>query len=199
MKAKRLYYILVAACVLMVGTLFGVGYGANRLLSQQATKLSKLRADSAAASQQQSSIVKDKQDIAKYSELNTIAESVVPQDKDQAEAVREIVNLASASGISSLSSITFPTSTLGATGTGATTTNLTQLTPVKGIPGVFNLQITISQAATNTVPYNDFLSFLGGLEQNRRTAEVDSITVQPDPKTLGYVSFTLVVNEFIKP
>jgi len=78
----------------------------------------------------------------------------VPQDKNQAEAVREIVNLAAANGVT-LASITFPTSSLGTTVAGpwyycrltpapAATTpvasssqnaNLTQLTPVKDIPG----------------------------------------------------------------
>jgi len=197
-KAKKVYYFLVGCSCLMVLSLFGVGYGANHLLGQQAHKLSKLRADSDAATQQQTQLVADKKDIAKYSELNTIAESVVPQDKDQAEAVRQIVNIASASGISNLSSITFPASTLGAT-VGAGKPGLTQLLPVKGINGVYNLQITITQGADTTVPYHDFLAFLSGLEHNRRTAQVTSITVAPDTKQAGNVSFNLVVDEFIKP
>lgn len=199
MKAKQLYFLLVALCCVGVIALLSVGYGANKLLGRQAHKLSDLRADNGAAELQQSSLLEDKKDIAKYSELNTIAESVVPQDKDQAEAVRQIVNIAAASGIPDLSSITFPTSTLGVTTSGAPQPNLTQLTPVQGISGVYNLQITVSQAASNTVPYSSFLSFLTGLEQNRRTAQVTSITAQPDPKQPNNVSFTLVINEFIKP
>ena len=198
MKAKQLYYVLVASCCLGILLLFGIGYGANVLLGQQAHKLSSLRADSDAAQLRQSSIIKDKKDIVKYSELNTIAESVAPQDKDSAEAVRQIVDLASANGIS-LSSIAFPASTLGITAAGAAKPSLTQLTPVQGVTGVYNLQITISQAASTSVPYNSFLAFLTGLEQNRRTAEVTSITVQPDPKQPSNVSFTMTVNEFIKP
>jgi len=199
MKAKQLYFVLISCCIISFLCLIGVGYGANKLLGQQAQKLSKLRADSAAASLQESSIVADKADIKKYRELNTIAESVVPQDKDQAEAVQEIVNVAANSGISNLSSITFPSSTLGATTSGAPKPGLTQLTPVTGISGVYNFQITITQLASNTVPYSSFLSFLTGLEQNRRTAEVTGITVQPDAKQPNNVSFTLIVNEFIKP
>lgn len=199
MKARQLYYLLVAAGAVIVFSLFGVSYGANKLLGQQARKLSGLRADSQAADLEQSSILQDKKDIATYSPLNTVAESVVPQDKDQAQAVRQIVNLANASGITSLSSITFPTSTLGTTTSGAPKPGLTQLTPVQGINGVYNLQITISQSAGSSVPYSDFLAFLGSLEQNRRTAQVTSITVQPDVQRPNNVSFTLVVNEFIKP
>ncbi len=199
MKAKQLYFVLLSCCCLAVIALFGVAYGANKLLSQQASKLSTLRADSDAASQEQISLEQDKKDITKYSELNVIAKSVVPQDKDQAQAVQEIVKIANNSGIQDLSSITFPTSTLGVTTSGAAKAGATQLTPVQGISGVFNLQITITQSASDSVPYNNFLAFLTGLEQNRRTAQVASITVVPDAQRPSNVSFTLAVNEFLKP
>lgn len=198
MKAKQLYYILFGSCCLAALALVGAAYEANSVLAGQASKLSQLRARSVTLSAQQSALIQDKKDIAKYSELNTIAESVVPQDKDQAGAVRQIVNIAAANNIK-LSSITFSASTLGQTTSGVSAPSLTQLSPVKGIPGVYNLQITITQNSTASVPYNSFLSFLSGLEQNRRTAEVTSITVTPDSKQPNNVSFTLVVNEFIKP
>lgn len=148
---------------------------------------------------QQVQLTKVKKDIATYSELNTIAKSVVPQDKDQAEAVREIVNLAAQSGIPKLSSIAFPPSTLGGGAATKKTGALTQVTPVKGIPGVYDLQITVTQANTDLVPYGNFIAFLSRLEQNRRTAQVSSINVQPDQKSPGKISFTLVIDEFIKP
>ena len=213
MNSKKLYYILVGVLVLCgLGLVFGARE-ANSLLEAQSQKLVSLKASDQATAEQKTQLTQDKKDIATYSDLNTIAKSVVPQDKDQAEAVREIVNLASASGISQLSSITFPPSTLGATtpssasaGTSTTTTKsanpkaITQVTPVKDIPGVYDLQITVSQASgKDEVSYGSFLSFLQKLEQNRRTAEVSSITVQPDSKDPNLVSFTLVIDEFIKP
>lgn len=199
MKAKQLYFLLIGCGFLAACAFFAVAFGADKLLGQQANKLSTLRALSDAAQAQQNSLLQDKKDIAKYSDLNTIAASIVPQDKDQAQAVQQIVDIAAASGIAKLSSITFPASTLGVTGAGSSKPNLTQLTPVQGIGGIYNLTITITQSASDTVPYNNFLSFLSGLEKNRRTAEVTSVTVQPDPKNPGQVSFTLIINEFIKP
>jgi len=199
-KAKQLYFVLSTALILLLGGFFGVAYGANKLMGAQADKLAKLRGDSAALDALQTSLVKNKRDITKYSDLNTIAETVVPQDKDQAEAVREIVNLATQSGIAKLSSITFPTSTLGASiVTPTTNQNLTQLTPVKGMPGVYELQITVTLAAADEVPYSQFITFLSKLEQNRRTAQVSTISVVPDPLSPNKVSFTLGINEFIKP
>jgi len=109
------------------------------------------------------------------------------------------VNIAAASGIPALTSISFPASTLGITTSGSPKPNLTQLTPVTGTSGVYNLEITVTQGNTNSVPYTDFLNFLSGLEQNRRTAEVTSISIEPDATNPSNVSFTLIINEFIKP
>jgi hypothetical protein len=199
MKAKQLYIVLISLlCLLGVG-LFGLAYGTNKLLSSQATKLSTLRADSDVLDTLQSTLARNKKDIVKYGELNTIAETVVPQDKDQAEAVREIVNLAAQSGISKLSSITFPSSTLGTLGGPKVNPNLTQLTPVIGMPGVYLLQITVTQDSSTRVSYGSFISFLQKLEQNRRTAQVSAITVTPDQIHHDQVGFTLVINEYIKP
>jgi hypothetical protein len=201
-KAKQLYYMLIAGCCVAFVALIGIAFGANKLLSQRADKLSALRALNNAAEQQQTSLLQDKMDIAKYGNLNTIAASIVPQDKDQAEAVRQIVNIATANGIPQLTSISFPASTLGVTSSGNPRPNLTQLIPVNGINGVYNLQITVGLQATNTtstVPYTSFLNFLSGLEQNRRTAQVTSVSISPGPKNPNNVSFTLVINEFIKP
>ncbi|HSX15952.1 MAG TPA: hypothetical protein VLF40_04130 [Candidatus Saccharimonadales bacterium] len=206
MKAKQLYIVLIVSSVLAVAGFFGIGYGANTLMQSQANKLSKLRADSAALSDQEVALAKNKQDIAKYGDLNKIAQSIVPQDKDQAEAVREIVNLAAQSGIGKLSSITFPNSTLGAVsggatvkGTGSSNPNLTQLLPVTGINGVYTLKITVTQLQSDQVPYSQFTTFLTKLEQNRRTAQVSNITIQPDGSNPNMVAFVLIINEYIKP
>lgn len=199
MRAKQLYFVLLTVFVLLLAGFAGVGYETDTFLSKRADKLSKLRADSEVLSTLQDTLAKNKQDIAKYSELNQIAETVVPQDKDQAEAVQEIVNLASASGISKLSSITFPSSTLGTTATGSSKNpNLTQLTPVKGISGVYNLQITVTQDSGAGTTYDQFLTFLSKLEQNRRTAQVTGISIQPTAGS-NTVAFTLILNEYIKP
>jgi hypothetical protein len=201
MDSKKLYFILLGVLVLLGIGMIASAKEANTLLERQSHTLVSLKANDQQTNEQKSQLAQDKKDIANYSDLNTIAQSVVPQDKDQAEAVQQIVNLASASGIPQLSSITFPPSTLGGTvpSTVKTPNGLTQVTPVKDIPGVYDLEITVTQASTSEVPYNNFISFLQRLEQNRRTAEVTSITVQPDQKNPTMISFTLIIDEFIKP
>jgi hypothetical protein len=199
MNSKRLYYgLIIVLALLGIGILFSARE-ANTLLKNQSNTLVSLKANKQAADDQKTQLIQDKKDISTYSDLNTIAQSIVPQDKDQAEAVREIVDLANQSGISQLSSITFPPSTLGGTTAVKTPNGLTQVTPVTNIPGVYDLQITVTQGSLTPIPYNDFITFLTKLEQNRRTAQVSSISITPDGKNPNMIAFTLVIDEFIKP
>src|ERR1700761_9564426 len=109
--SKRLYFILITLIgLLLIGLLAGA-YGANKLLTVRATKLTNLKAESQALSQEQLSLASAKKEVKTYADLQKIAQSIVPEDKDQAEAVREIVNIASANSIS-LGAINFPASTL---------------------------------------------------------------------------------------
>ena len=212
MNSKRVYFVMLAAIgLLFLGLLAGT-YGINLLLQKDATTLTSTKAQYATLSAQQQGLAAAKKQVAKYADLEKIAQTIVPQDKDQAAAVREIANLATESGIKQLSSISFHASTLGTptsvAPTGSTTTpapvssnssGLTQLTPVIGLPGVYQLPITITQTADNHVTYAQFYDFLTRLEQNRRTAQVSAVTLQPDPINPGNVAFTLILNEFIKP
>lgn len=199
MNSKKLSGILVGLLVLVSIGLLASVYAANSMLSGKSDELVMLKAKKEAMKQQEAQLLKAKKDIETYRELNEIAKSVVPQDKNQAKTVSEIVSLASQSGIPRLSSVAFPPSTLGGTKQIKTPQGLTQVAPVKGIPGVYNLQITITQSNTDPVPYNGFITFLSKLERNRRTAQVSSINIQPDPERPDMVSFTLVIDEFIKP
>lgn len=210
MNSKRMYFVLLGLVGLFLVGLVGGTLGVNKLLQAKSKELVNLKLQSQVVASQQISLVNAKKQVAKYAPLEQIAKTVVPQDKDQAEAVLEITKLAKESGISQLTSVTFPQSTLGGpAGTTQTTTPapaanssknaLTQLTPVKGISGVYQLQITIQQSSDNAIGYNQFITFLSKLEQNRRTAQVSSITLLPDSKNPSLVAFTLVINEFIKP
>ena len=217
MTSKRLYFLLSGLIgLLFIGLIAGT-YGANSLLSSQANTLTGLKAKSLALAQEQSSLNKAKKDIQTYSGLNQIAKSVVPQDKDQAEAVREIVNIAAQYNVS-LAAINFPASTLGANATAPASAapasasatapaaskstsagSLSQLQPVKNIPGVYQLPITVVGDPNKPVPYNQFVSFLSAMEHNRRTAQVSTITIQPNASNRNLLTFSLNLNEYIKP
>src|ERR1043166_9560206 len=130
MNAKKLYIGLTGLLILLGVGLFSAAYKARGVLHDTSDTLTALKAEAQATAVQKSQLARNKQDIVAYSGLNNIAKSVVPRDKDQAEATREIVNLAAQSGIARLSSITFPPSTLGAKAKVKSGGSLTQVTPV---------------------------------------------------------------------
>lgn len=193
MTAKRVHMLLWATFgVLLIG-LLGTTYGVSKMLQSKSNQLATSRAQATQLINQQTGLAKSKRDIARYADLEKITKAIVPQDKDQAQAVREITNIASANDIA-LTTISFPSSTLG-----STKPSLSQLTPVANIPGVYNLQITIGNNANNTVTFNQLDAFLRGLENNRRTAAVSSLSIQPQPSSANRLTFTLIINTYIKP
>ncbi len=202
MNSQRMSYVMIASLVVLTLGIIGCTYMANSMLETRAKILSDLKVKDEVLNQEKISLIKAKKDVATYTPLEKIAETIVPQDKDQAQTIREIVNIAAASGITP-SSITFPNSNLAGTSstltTPSTSKGITQLTPVKGTADLYVLPITISQSATNPVSYTRFVTFLSNLEQNRRTAQVSNISLQPDAKDRTQLSFTLIVNQYIKP
>ncbi len=198
--SRRVHYFLIGCLVALGLATFGGTYFASTLLATQSKRLTALKLESAVLDRQQTDLNKAKKEIEKYEPLQKIAQAIVPQDKDQAQSVREIVKIAAKNRIQ-LSDISFPASTLGQSGASRSTSSsqLTQLKPLPGIPGVYNLEITIQQDKNSPVAYSNFISFLTDLENNRRTAQVSSINLEPSPEDSAKLTFTLVVQEYIKP
>jgi hypothetical protein len=206
MTPRRFFFIMVGLLSLFIILIFGGTFAGNSLLQNKSKKLLELKAQNKAIEEQQVSLIQAKKDIEKYAPLNEITRSIVPQDKDQAKTVREINKIAEDNGIA-LKEIRFTTSTLGQAApkaaegsTGSTPTStapaITQVRPVEGITGVYSLEITISPA--RSVSYESFLRFLEGLEQNRRTAHVAKVAINPS-KVDNSLTFTLTLNAYVKP
>lgn len=210
MNAKKVFYGLLAISFVFLGLIIGTAILGDVLFKKQSEELSELKAKNEALDQQSSGLIKAKQDIEQYNDLNETVKKIVPQDKDQAKTIREINRIAVESGVT-LSQISFDTSTLGdkkpaaldpTTGEALPSPSqsqvLTQVVPVTGIPGVFSLGITVQNDENNLVPYERFLTFLEKLESNRRTAHVEQIKVTPTDDGQS-VSFSLVLNAYVKP
>ncbi len=208
MNSKRLFYTLCIMLVLLGAASLGVVIFGNSYIKQQTQHIVALKAESLALDEQSRSLVQAKKDIEKYEELERISKSIVPQEKDQARTVREIIALAEQSGVS-ISSVTFPSSNLGqptarpaTPATGSSTppaSATTQVKPVEGIPNVYQLEISIQSDAAKPVPYQSMLIFLSKLEQNRRTAHITNLSVTPHNNDRNRVTFNLTVNAYIKP
>ena len=197
MSSKQTFWVLIGVLAILTAGLFGATYGANKLVASKSQTLKDQRLQTKTLDAESTALTHAKTDIAKYQNLADIAKSIVPQDKDQAQTVREIVKIAAAQGIQ-IGSVTFPTSSLG-NGTGNANVDKSQLQPVPGIPGVYYLQLTVQSSSGSSVPSSKFLAFLNALERNRRTALVSAITLTPDSKNTNNVGFTLTLDEYIKP
>ncbi len=211
MSAKRTFYLMCGALVILIFAIFGSAYGTQSLLQKQSSQLTGLKARVDALNQQQISLKKAKKDIAKYTDLYNISKVIVPENKDQVQAVRQIVKLADDNHIV-LDAINFPASTLGtstaavapadAKGTSATSgakPSLSQLTAVPKIPGVYVLQLTVTSSPNKLATYTELISFLSALENNRQTALVSNINIQPNQQNHNLFSFNLTLDTYIKP
>lgn len=210
MNNKRFFFVMVAITVLVAGAGVGAIFYGNLALKKQSDQLVNLKLQNQILDEQQTALKKASKDIAKYSDLEDIAKAIVPQDKDEAKVVREIVNIANGAGIS-IATISFPTSTLGAapaaspnsssTSKTSTTTSISQAKPVDGLPGVYQVLIDIQSVNQSPKSYDNFLKFLEGLENNRRTAQVATIQISPKIQNKSIVSYDydLGINVYVKP
>ncbi len=205
MTAKKLFYGLVGSIGLLVVIIGLTVFYGNQMLIKQNNKLAEAKVQVANLDLVQSSLVTAKRDIEQYSTIEQIAKTVVPQEKDQAKTVREIVKIANELGIS-ISSIGFASSSLGTTGKATTpaaasagnTSTTTQTEKVEGLTGVEKLPITVTSDSNKPVSYKSFLLFLERLEQNRRTSQVADVNIQPNADNRNFINFSLKLNAYIK-
>jgi len=207
MNSRRAYQImLVSSALLAILLVVSVWLGTS-ILRSSADKLQEAKVNSDVVSLQENSLAQANNDIEKYSELAELSNRIIPQEKDQARTVREIINIANQSDIS-ITSITFPASNLGAAqpapqaGSDGVAVqqapSITQAKPVAGIPGLLELAITV-QVTDNPVTYNQLISFLDNLEQNRRTSQVQGVNITPDANDRSKITFNISLAVFIKP
>ncbi len=216
LNSKNLRLVMMGTLTLLVIIFFVITSSGLSLISAKSKSLVDLKAKSQSTDNELLNLEQSKRDVEKYAYFKDVAKTVIPSDKNQAESVLEIFQMASASGLS-LQSITFPVSNLGLRATTTTTTTpqdatsasstasvLTQAKPVADIPGLYSLELTISPESGPLVPaalqitYPKMLDFLSRIENNRHTAQITQVIVQPPTKTQS-LSFTLTVNIFIKP
>lgn len=210
MTSKKVYFVMLGVNVLLALAIIGTVVAGDQLLKKQSDAMIAQKLENAVLEKEQVSLIQAKQDLERYSELQKISKQIVPQEKDQAITIREIVSLANRSGIR-IGSIGFPSSTLGNAQKKAVTTtegndkpaatvpDITQAKPVVGIKGLLELPITVTSDPTSPSTYNQLITFLSSLENNRRTAQVSQISIQPDAKNPSLLGFTLTLTVYIKP
>lgn len=221
LDSKNMRLVLLGSlglCALLFMAILFIGLS---FLGKESQQMVDLKVKSQTADAQLTNLESAKKQVEKYSFFKDVANTVIPNDKDQATAVLEVTNIAQEVGIN-IQSITFPASTLGLTTgtTSATTTQqdatsssaapkaISQAKPVQGIPGLYSLQLTITPESDAKTPpdkiitYNKMLDFLHRIENNRHTAQITDVSISPassQGNTSGNLTFSLTTNIFIKP
>lgn len=191
MNAKQLYFSLIGLCIVLVAGIAGSVYLGLNMLDEQSDQLKQAEIEREVIEIQELSLLRAFNEIEEFSELEAVARRIIPQEKDQARTVREIISIAQQSG-ANISSFSFPSSDLG-----DDADIISQARPVAGMPGLFELEITIQD--TNGTGFNQFIAFLEGLEQNRRTSQVKSVIIDPDPDIRDLVEFSINLSVYIRP
>jgi hypothetical protein len=151
MNSKQFRLVLMGIFSTTVLLFIVIWFAGSSILKKQSSQMVDLKVSNQTADSQLDNLEASKKDIAKYSYFKSIASSVIPNDKDQAEAVIEINQLAGEAGIS-IQSVTFPTSDLGSTiksasaATASTSSLISQAKPVAGIKGLYSVELTITPA-----------------------------------------------------
>jgi hypothetical protein len=199
MNSKKVFYGMVGVLALIViAAVAGTVYGTGQLEKTGDTLLER-KLEDAALNIDEESLTKAKRDVEQYKDLEQVARSIVPQEKDQARTVRELIAVADQSGIQ-IETIGFPSSELGVSESKKTgASNITQLTPVEGLSGVYAMPIDIQVNSTSPVPYATMIGFLERLENNRRTSHVTNLSITPSEENRDLVTFSLQINAYIKP
>lgn len=196
MSSKKLFIVLLGLLITLIAGAGALVYTGNAYLKDKTQTLIKVKTESVILAEQQQSLINAKQELKTYAELESIANTIVPKEKDQAITVRELIRFANETGIN-IVNISFPSSDLGNAGaikTAPNTTSTSQLESVVALPGVYSLDINIQ--TQGDVPYDSLISFLRKLEQNRHTSQVKDLTISSTEDT---VTFTLTIRVYIKP
>jgi len=223
MNSKRFRLVLIGLLLLSVVIFFVTCTFGLNLLRKKSDEMVNLKLKNQTADAQLANLVASKKEVEKYSYFKGVAATVIPNDKNQAQAVLDIFQIAQESNIEILS-IKFPNSTLGqkvtptttpapaSSGTDATTPSSTapkkvisQALPVPGVPGLYSLQLSITpqdrpENPAHIITYPKMIDFLRRIENNRRTAQITGINIQPSAQgSNGGLTFELTLNIFIKP
>lgn len=211
MNSKQAFFGLLGALALLVGVSAALLYFGLGTLQKKGDELTQLKLEQAVMDNREQNLVSANRDIKTYKPLEQISRSIVPQEKDQARTVREIYAIGEEAGVA-LESIQFPSSALGEAKKKSSSKkaakkkpaalvdpNTTQLVEVEGADNLFAMEIKVQSDRGQAVPYSRLVRFLSLLENNRRTAHVTAISIQPSDKNRSFVTFSLTLNLYVKP
>lgn len=192
MTTKKAHYGLLGLLVLVIVAIGLAMYFSRVFLKSNSDSLVNAKLELYKIDETEYIYRKNQAILQENQETADILASVLPQEKDQAKAVREITQIASDNGLS-VKAIRFPGSDLVITNKpvaaqtqGSTTTpqatpsgpTISQAKPVNGLNNVLGIAVEIELTSARSgaqISTDQVLSFLQQIENNRRNIRVTSI------------------------
>lgn len=192
MTTKKAHYGLLGLLVLVIVAIGLAMYFSRVFLKSNSDSLVNAKLELYKIDETEYIYRKNQAILQENQETADILASVLPQEKDQAKAVREITQIASDNGLS-VKAIRFPGSDLVITNKpvaaqtqGSTTTpqatpsgpTISQAKPVNGLNNVLGIAVEVELTSARSgaqISTDQVLSFLQQIENNRRNIRVTSI------------------------
>lgn len=195
MTAKNTHKMLMIMLILLIVIATSALFVSNFMMQKSANNLVRAKLDNVGYDSEEQTYLQARKDLGEYTALNEIIQKILPQSKDQAQAVSELYKIGDETGIKT-ASITFPSSTLGQKSNSNT---VTQAKSVDGMPGVLGIDIAIElePASGASISYDSMINFLQKVELNRRNMQIKQITVNADTVN-GGVTFNMTLTIFVK-
>lgn len=195
MTAKNTHKMLMIMLILLIVVAISALFVSNFMMQKSANNLVRAKLDNVGYDSEEQTYLQARKDLGEYTALNEIIQKILPQSKDQAQAVSELYKIGDETGIKT-ASITFPSSTLGQKSNSNT---VTQAKSVDGMPGVLGIDIAIElePASGASISYDSMINFLQKVELNRRNMQIKQITVNADTVN-GGVTFNMTLTIFVK-
>jgi hypothetical protein len=205
-SSKKVYYLLIVIFMIVISSIFAMLYFSKNFMSNSEQELIAAKLEIIKQEQIESIYRQNIKDLEEFSDTANILSQIIPTEKDQAKAVREIDAIARLNGLV-INTLSFPSSDLnkkpsattpaaeGAPAPAAAPT-VSQAKPVKGLNGVLGIDINVELRSVNEQPIttDQLLGLLRQIENNRRNMRVTSINFNAGDQT---VVIKLII--FIKP
>jgi hypothetical protein len=173
MTPKKMNQLLKISLGAVTVLIIAAIYFANNKLTEVATNTSKLKAEIEITNQKLKNYEVTKSKIEELSYVKDIAAKVLPQNEDQSAVVAELADFAKRSNIST-GSISFVDSTL----TNKLPSAKTKAKAINPTPQGVSI-IPVKFEVSGDAKYEDVLSFLKYIENNRRKMQVTEIALTP--------------------
>jgi hypothetical protein len=223
MTAKKLFKVLLGALLAVVaGSILMVWQAKNWLTGRSAVIITS-KLDVAELESTYNQGLRARTELLTYNTLLSSVDDILPEDKDQVNALSQIIKISDEVGIT-INTISFPSSELGsakpvapkavettndkpseAPAVATPTQAITQAKPVDGLPGIYALQVRLDgitqKGSVNGPTYDQVLSLLRAVERNQRTLQITSLGITPVKDSSGSTTYQVAItlNLFIKP